>query len=180
CRYGADSRPGTRDMARDRGSGSPSRRPTRGTQGNGRTTPGAAPDGRLIIDLTVEQIAADTDGRVASPVGTAAVPGEVVTDSRHAGPGDLFVALPGARVDGHEYLQAAADAGAVAALVSREVAGAPLVQIVVADTAAALGALAQAVLSTLRDTSEPPQVVAITGSVGKTSTKDLLAAAVES
>lgn len=133
-----------------------------------------------MIDLTVEQIAAATDGRVASPVGTAAVTGEVVTDSRHAGPGDLFVALPGARVDGHEYLQAAADAGAVAALVSREVAGAPLVQIVVADTAAALGALAQAVLSTLRDTSEPPQVVAITGSVGKTSTKDLLAAAVES
>lgn len=131
-----------------------------------------------MIHLTIAQIAAAVDGTAPGPGGLT-VSGGVVTDSRRVGPGDLFVAVPGARVDGHHYLDAAAEAGAVAALVSREVPQAPLAQIVVADTTKALGDLAAAVLSRLRNNARPPVVVGVTGSVGKTSTKDLLAALLE-
>ena len=131
-----------------------------------------------MIALTLDQIARATGGRLLGNPATV-VSGDVVTDSRRVQPGSLFVALRGARVDGHEYLAAAAEAGAVAALVTREVATAPIAQIEVADTTTALGALARHVLATLRDQARPPLVVAVTGSVGKTSTKDLLAALLE-
>src|SRR5699024_9972222 len=120
-----------------------------------------------------------TGGRILGTPGAVVVGGEVVTDSRRAGPGGLFVALRGARVDGHHYLQAAAQAGAVAALVTREVPEVPVPQILVPDTTRALGELARWVLATLRRGARPPTVVGITGSVGKTSTKDLLAALLE-
>ena len=101
--------------------------------------------------------------------------GPVVIDSRQAVPGALFAALPGERVDGHDYAAAAARNGAAAILAARPLpaAGAPV--IVVADVTLALGMLARAVLGRLPGAT----VVGITGSSGKTSTKDLTAQVVE-
>ncbi|MFH0945213.1 MAG: UDP-N-acetylmuramoyl-tripeptide--D-alanyl-D-alanine ligase [Planctomycetota bacterium] len=97
----------------------------------------------------------------------------VSTDSRTVQSGDLFVALRGERFDGHEYLQQAADRGAAAALVDRELAGrSPLPLIRVEDTGKSLLRLAGFQRRRLR-----ARVVAITGSNGKTTTKDLCAAA---
>jgi UDP-N-acetylmuramoyl-tripeptide--D-alanyl-D-alanine ligase len=98
--------------------------------------------------------------------------GGVSIDSRTLSPGELFVAVVGARFDGHDFVAAAAGRGAAAALVDRAIeapAGLPLVQ--VADTTRALGELA----GHARRQSAAP-VVAITGSVGKTTTKDMAAA----
>jgi UDP-N-acetylmuramoyl-tripeptide--D-alanyl-D-alanine ligase len=97
------------------------------------------------------------------------VTGPVVIDSRKVEPGGLFAALPGERVDGHDFAPAAVAAGAAAVLVSRPVPGVPA--IVVPDVTAALAALAAAVLRRLPAAT----VVGITGSSGKTSTKDLTA-----
>ena len=105
----------------------------------------------------------------------AIVTGPVVIDSRQAVPGALFAALPGERVDGHDYAAAAVRNGAAAILAARPLpaAGAPV--IVVADVTLALGLLARAVLGRLPGAT----VVGITGSSGKTSTKDLTAQVVE-
>ncbi|MFD6141825.1 UDP-N-acetylmuramoyl-tripeptide--D-alanyl-D-alanine ligase [Promicromonospora sp. NPDC060271] len=127
-----------------------------------------------MIELTAAQVAAATGGRLhADPDVT--VTGAVIIDSRDAAPGVLFVALPGDRVDGHDYAAAAVAAGAALVLASRELDGLPTV--VVDDPQAALGELARYVLATVRDTSTGaavPKVVAVTGSVGKTTTKDLI------
>jgi UDP-N-acetylmuramoyl-tripeptide--D-alanyl-D-alanine ligase len=133
-----------------------------------------------MIPLSVAELAAITGGTVsAGPDGSAGsviASGPVVIDSRQAGPGALFAALPGERVDGHDYAAAAAAAGAAAVLASRPLPELPDVPvIVVADVTAALGALARAVLARLPAAT----VVGITGSSGKTSTKDLTAALVE-
>ena len=93
----------------------------------------------------------------------------VEIDSRRISPGDLFVALPGERVDGHDFLRAAQSAGAVAALVERPVDVA-LPQVVVASTTQAIVTLAR-----WWRTQCSPRVVAITGSCGKTTTRALLA-----
>ena len=95
------------------------------------------------------------------------VTGPVVSDSRAVRPGGLFVAFAGERVDGHNFAAGAVEAGAVAVLAARPL-GVPA--IVVDDVVAALGALARAVVEKLGTT-----VVALTGSAGKTSTKDLIA-----
>jgi UDP-N-acetylmuramoyl-tripeptide--D-alanyl-D-alanine ligase len=93
-------------------------------------------------------------------------------DSRRVGAGGLFFALPGARVDGHDFLPAMAEAGAWGAVVSdasaAEAAGVPAV--VVEDVAAALYRAAEARRATL----EYP-MIGVTGTNGKTSTKDLIA-----
>jgi UDP-N-acetylmuramoyl-tripeptide--D-alanyl-D-alanine ligase len=103
------------------------------------------------------------------------VTGPVVIDSRQAAPGALFAALPGERVDGHDYAAVAVRNGAAAILAARPLpaAGAPV--IVVADVTLALGMLARAVLDRLPNAT----VVGITGSSGKTSTKDLTAQVTE-
>ncbi|WP_055556330.1 UDP-N-acetylmuramoyl-tripeptide--D-alanyl-D-alanine ligase [Streptomyces sp. NBRC 110028] len=100
------------------------------------------------------------------------VTGPVVIDSREVRPGSLFAALPGERVDGHDYARGAVEAGAVAVLATRPVSApdAPVPSIVVPDVVAAMGALARAAVERLGTT-----VVALTGSAGKTSTKDLIA-----
>jgi UDP-N-acetylmuramoyl-tripeptide--D-alanyl-D-alanine ligase len=90
-------------------------------------------------------------------------------DSRQIRPGQLFVALKTHRRDGHDYLSAAADAGATGALVSQAQASIGLPQLVVTDTRVALQRLARA----HRDRFQGP-VVGITGSCGKTSTKEVL------
>ncbi len=93
-------------------------------------------------------------------------------DSRELRPGSLFVALTAQR-DGHEFISAAADAGAIAVLQSRSEFQDPrTLGIVVPDTARALMDLAQHMRRSL-----PAKVVAVTGSVGKTSTKDMILAA---
>ena len=125
-----------------------------------------------MIPLTLAEIAAITSGSVTpgGEVGPGGVvTGPVVIDSRQVTPGALFAALPGERADGHDFAAAAAAAGAAAVLASRPVLGVPAV--IVPDVTAALAALARAVLDRL-----PGVIVAgITGSSGKTSTKDLTA-----
>jgi UDP-N-acetylmuramoyl-tripeptide--D-alanyl-D-alanine ligase len=127
-----------------------------------------------MIRLTLAEIAAITDGelmlpREDDPPQTPWVTGPVVVDSRRVEPGGLFAALPGERADGHDFAPAAIAAGAAAVLASRPLPGCPA--IVVPDVTAALAALAAAVLRRL-----PAATVAgITGSSGKTSTKDLTA-----
>jgi UDP-N-acetylmuramoyl-tripeptide--D-alanyl-D-alanine ligase len=126
-----------------------------------------------MIPLSVAQIAEITGGTadlVADP--GAVVTGPVVIDSRQARPGSLFAALPGTRADGHEFAAAAVAAGATAALVTRPV-GAPAV--LVDDVPDALAALARAVVDRLPALT----IAAITGSSGKTTTKDLAAQLIE-
>jgi UDP-N-acetylmuramoyl-tripeptide--D-alanyl-D-alanine ligase len=94
----------------------------------------------------------------------------VAVDSRAARPGDLFVALPGEFFDGHDFVAGAAGRGAAGAIVGRRVE-ASIPQIVVAHPLSALTKLA----AWARDVIDPA-VVGITGSTGKTSTKDLLSA----
>lgn len=93
----------------------------------------------------------------------------VVADSRLASAGDLFVAIPGERVDGHEFIIGAVAGGAVAALSTR---ASEVPTILVEDPVTALGDYARSVVTALPDLT----VVAVTGSSGKTTTKDLLAA----
>jgi UDP-N-acetylmuramoyl-tripeptide--D-alanyl-D-alanine ligase len=122
-----------------------------------------------VIPLTLAEVAAAVGGTLdAVPDPAARVTGDVELDSRRVGPGGLFVALAGERVDGHEHAGAAVAAGAVGVLAARPV-GVPAV--VVPDVRAALAALAHAVLDRLPGVT----VVGVTGSSGKTSTKDLLA-----
>ena len=97
----------------------------------------------------------------------------VDTDSREMGPGSVFVAKPGDATDGHLFVDAAVTAGASLAIVQRPV-DAPVSQIVVPDAVAALGALAREVVARVR-AHGGLRVVGITGSNGKTTTKNLLA-----
>ncbi|CAM5375973.1 UDP-N-acetylmuramoyl-tripeptide--D-alanyl-D-alanine ligase [Streptomyces aurantiogriseus] len=121
-----------------------------------------------MIALSLAEIAAVVGGQTHDiPDPTAQVTGPVVRDSREVEPGSLFVAFVGERVDGHDFAQAVVEAGAVAVLASRPV-GVPA--IVVDDVQTALGALARHVVQKLGTT-----LVALTGSAGKTSTKDLIA-----
>ena len=101
----------------------------------------------------------------------------VCTDSREADEGTLFCAIRGERVDGHSYMTKAAELGCTAFLCERVPDDAPAASyIVVEDTVAALSALA---LSRREDTTQALSVVAITGSVGKTTTKEMTAAVLE-
>jgi UDP-N-acetylmuramoyl-tripeptide--D-alanyl-D-alanine ligase len=124
-----------------------------------------------VIPLTLAQIAEITSGQLRGDPG-AVVDGEVVIDSRLAGPGGLFAAVAGERADGHDHAPAAVAAGAVAALATRPV---PVPAVLVADIPAALAALARFVVRALPELA----VAGITGSSGKTTTKDLTAQLVE-
>jgi UDP-N-acetylmuramoyl-tripeptide--D-alanyl-D-alanine ligase len=127
----------------------------------------------LEATLNLEDVLDATGGRAAAPP----LPGArrfsgVSIDSRTVSPGDLFVAIKGPRFDGHDFLAAAAERGALAAVVHREAPAPerfPLLR--VADTTAALAALG----SHRRRQAAIP-VVAITGSAGKTTTKEMTAA----
>jgi UDP-N-acetylmuramoyl-tripeptide--D-alanyl-D-alanine ligase len=120
--------------------------------------------------FTADELASATGGRWLDPP-PAAVTG-VSTDTRTIGAGSLFVALRGGTFDGHAFLPAAAGAGATAAVVAGEVAGpAGLPRLRVADTLAALGAIAHH----HRRRFELP-VVGVTGSSGKTTTREMIAA----
>jgi UDP-N-acetylmuramoyl-tripeptide--D-alanyl-D-alanine ligase len=95
----------------------------------------------------------------------------IVTDSREIEKGDLFVAIKGENFDGHDFAQVALDRGAIAVVVDHQTTEH---DIVVDDTLLAYGAIAAAYRETLN-----ARVIAITGSSGKTSTKDLLAATLQ-
>src|ERR1700752_2606603 len=149
-----------------------------------------------MIDLTIAQIADIVGGRLANITPDQAaetrVTGTVEFDSRAVTPGGLFLALPGARSDGHDFAAAAVGAGAVAVLAARpvgvpalvvepEAAHDPAASVLEHDThgsgaavLAAVARLAAAVAAELVDGGLT--IVGITGSSGKTSTKDLLAA----
>lgn len=124
-----------------------------------------------MIPLTLQEIVEVTGGALHDGDGDGAivVTGPVEVDSRLADAGGLFVALPGERTDGHDHAADAVARGAVAALTARPLPGVACV--VVPDPLQALQALARYVLAA------PPQplTIGITGSSGKTSTKDLLA-----
>ena len=118
--------------------------------------------------LTLGELAGIVDGELAPGTDPAAVvDAPAFLDSRHPVPGGLFAAFDGAHTDGHEYAGAAIEAGAAAMLGSRDV-GVPAV--IVPDVEAALGRLANEVLRRLPEIT----VIGLTGSSGKTSTKDLL------
>ncbi|MFJ7067166.1 UDP-N-acetylmuramoyl-tripeptide--D-alanyl-D-alanine ligase [Streptomyces sp. NPDC101115] len=121
-----------------------------------------------MIALSLAEIAEIVGGRPHDiPDPAVRITGPVVIDSREVKPGSLFAAFAGERVDGHDYATRAVEAGAAAVLAAHPV-GVPA--IVVEDVQAALGALARAVVERLGT-----DVVALTGSAGKTSTKDLIA-----
>ncbi|EIE99980.1 UDP-N-acetylmuramoyl-tripeptide--D-alanyl-D-alanine ligase [Saccharomonospora glauca] len=150
-----------------------------------------------MIELTLAEIAEAVGGRLHRADGTERVTGTVEFDSRKLTKGGLFVALPGERVDGHDFAAAAVDSGAVGVLAAREV-DAPAVVVpplppgkahersvaLTGDTdgsgaavLAALAALARHVVTRLAETGLT--VVGVTGSSGKTSTKDLIAQLLE-
>jgi UDP-N-acetylmuramoyl-tripeptide--D-alanyl-D-alanine ligase len=154
-----------------------------------------------VIDLTLAQIAEIVGGRLAdiSPADAASrrVTGTVEFDSRAVTYGGLFLALPGARSDGHDFAAQAVEAGAVAVLAARPV-GVPAIVVSPAvsvdgpavDTeagvlehdsdgsgAAVLAALAKLAAAVATDlAADGLRIVGVTGSSGKTSTKDLIAA----
>ena len=135
--------------------------------------------GGLIARLTAEGRlrGARRDGRAIGAAGLAAIPVRGVTnDSRDVGAGSLFVAVPGLHADGHDFVAAAARAGASVALVDRALPDYDLPQLVVDDTRAAL---ATAAAWWYRDPSAELAVVGITGTDGKTTTSFLATAALE-
>ncbi|MGO1054439.1 UDP-N-acetylmuramoyl-tripeptide--D-alanyl-D-alanine ligase [Crossiella sp. CA198] len=148
-----------------------------------------------MIPLSLAEIAAAVGGRLHRTDGSPLVTGSVEFDSRNLTEGGLFLALPGLKVDGHDYAAAAIQAGAAGVLAAREV-DAPAVIVppvseanrgsvaLTGDTdgsgaavLAALGKLARLTVDTLAP--KGLTVVGITGSSGKTSTKDLIAQVVE-
>lgn len=137
-----------------------------------------------MIALTLAAVAEITHGRLTEAADPhARVTGFVEFDSRKVTPGGLFVALPGERVDGHDYAHAAVEKGAVAVLAARELDTAAVIvpsaddsdEAVFDAVVTAMSALAQAV-ATLLVKDEDLTIVGVTGSAGKTSTKDLMAA----
>ena len=151
-----------------------------------------------MIEETLAELARLVGGRLHRATGDERITGTVEFDSRAVGPGGLFVALPGERADGHAFARAALDAGAAGVLAAHEVDG-PAVLVPVGATPegtagsyvlaadrygsgaavlAALQTLARHVVDTLVARTGL-NVVGITGSSGKTSTKDLVAALLE-
>ena len=122
---------------------------------------------RMSVLWTSDEIAHATGGTASAPFEAAGV----TFNSREVANGDLFVAMPGTVHDGHKFVDAAFASGAAGALVSQPVVGP---HVLVADTFAALEALGRAAR-----TRSSATIIGITGSVGKTSTKEALFAALD-
>lgn len=140
-----------------------------------------------MIALTLAEIAAAIGGELVDGAPEQVVDGSVETDSRLVGPGSVFFALLGEETDGHRFVPNAAEAGAALVVTERAVdlpAGSGTAQVVVPDGYAALAALAHEVVARVRASSTgrldeqgrpaPLRVAGITGSNGKTSTKNML------
>ena len=125
------------------------------------------------MQASAQWIAEAVSGRLVG--NDVPVTGPVVTDSREAQAGSLYVARRGESADGHAFVSGAVERGAVAVIVEHEVdeVDEAVAQIVVEDSTEALGALARAHVTKLRSSGDL-DVIAMTGSVGKTTTKDLL------
>ena len=133
-----------------------------------------------MIALTLEEIADAIGGELrlaGSDTAATIVSGAVETDSREIAAGGIFVAKPGEVTDGHEFVERAVSSGAVLAIVERPVS-ASVSQIVVGDAVTALQDLARAVVARVREQGEL-RIVGITGSNGKTTTKNMLARILE-
>jgi UDP-N-acetylmuramoyl-tripeptide--D-alanyl-D-alanine ligase len=134
-----------------------------------------------VIALTLAEIAAATSGRLELGATDAApetvVDGAVTTDSREVGTGDVFVAKRGEFDDGHNFAAAAAEQGAALLIVERPL-DLPVPQVVVADSVDALGDLASEVVRRVRALGRL-RIVGVTGSNGKTTTKNLLRTVLE-
>jgi UDP-N-acetylmuramoyl-tripeptide--D-alanyl-D-alanine ligase len=128
-----------------------------------------------VIPLTVAETAGVLGASLSGPGDESAVITALTADSRTLAPGALFVALPGERADGHDYVASATAAGAAASLTRYPIDGA--LCLVVVDPLVALGRLSRYIVE--RSSAAGLQVVGITGSVGKTSAKDLLAQLLE-
>lgn len=124
-----------------------------------------------MIKLSLSDIAQIVDGRLVGV--DKEVFGSVETDSRLVSAGALFVAKPGEVTDGHKFLGSAVALGAVGAIVEELDNNVDLSQIIVTDSVVALGLLAKEVLARVKAKSELT-VIGITGSNGKTSTKNML------
>lgn len=111
---------------------------------------------------TSDEIAEATGGAPSSAFDVSGV----AFDSREVGAGELFIALKGETADGHDFVDGAYAAGAAGAIVSRPVAGP---HILVGDTGAALNSLGRAARKRMQG-----KVIGVTGSVGKTSVKEML------
>jgi UDP-N-acetylmuramoyl-tripeptide--D-alanyl-D-alanine ligase len=129
-----------------------------------------------LIRLSLTEVAGAMNGRIVGCLDPDAVflEGVVDTDSRLIEPGGLFFAKPGEVTDGHRFVPQAIDRGATAVVVEHEV-DSSVPQIVVADTVNALGDLATFVVARVRDQGDLT-VIGITGSNGKTTTKNMVAA----
>lgn len=125
-----------------------------------------------MIAMSLEEIASIVGGSVDGDSSTV-VSGPAFLDSRRPEPDGLFVAIAGEHTDGHRFADAAVDGGAAAVIGSRPT-GVPTV--VVPDVQAALQTLATEVLRRLRRVNPGVRVLAVTGSQGKTTAKDMLAA----
>ena len=121
--------------------------------------------------FTISQAAAACSGRVIPADYADRELGRVVIDSRQVQPGDLFVAFKGEKVDGHNYIPTAFDKGAACCLAERVPEGETCPVLLVGDVQAALERIAEAYRATLT-----LPVVGVTGSVGKTSAKEMIAA----
>ncbi|GAB3152248.1 UDP-N-acetylmuramoyl-tripeptide--D-alanyl-D-alanine ligase [Amycolatopsis stemonae] len=150
-----------------------------------------------MIVLSLAEIADVVGGRLHRADPAAQVTGSVEFDTRKLTPGGLFVALPGEKVDGHDFAAQAVEAGAVAVLAAREVDGPAIVVPPVGEGeahersvaltgdkdgsgAAVLGALAKLARFVVQRLAEGNlTVVGVTGSSGKTSTKDVIAQLLE-
>ncbi len=128
--------------------------------------------------LTAWSAAAATGGRIVRARGDAEAARGITSDSRAVVPGNAFVALRGKRYDGHNFLQSAVDSGAFLLIVENaKTISSTLADVVeVDDTLTAWGDLARAHVRAWRRESGDPRIFAITGSVGKTTTKELCAA----
>ncbi|HTL42361.1 MAG TPA: UDP-N-acetylmuramoyl-tripeptide--D-alanyl-D-alanine ligase [Pseudolysinimonas sp.] len=130
-----------------------------------------------MIALTLSEIATALGGELVLPAGAdaaAVVSGSVQTDSRLVEPGSIFFALPGEQTDGALFAPSAVDAGAALVVAERSLE-LPVPVLVVPDGVAALAALARLVVARVRSRGTL-RVVAVTGSNGKTTTKNLLQA----
>ncbi len=125
-----------------------------------------------MIELTLEEIAAIVGGTVVDAAPGLRVTGPAFLDSRTPETGGLFVAFEGEHVDGHDYAPGAVEGGAAGVLGSRAT-GVPTV--LVSDAQAAVQELARVFLARRREMRSPLTVVAVTGSQGKTTAKDMLA-----
>ena len=133
----------------------------------------AAAAAALRPRATLAEIARDTGGTALGDATTS----RVIIDGRTAAPGDLYVAITGQRFDGHDFLDQARAAGAAAVIVARGRAPAGVPAVEVDDPLIALGQLAGAHRARWGAADAARKLVAVTGSAGKTTTKELTRAA---